>query len=128
MKTIIFLAALTSLSIVTAQDTAHVFIVEDQLNVPLNEWYVFEKEVDENIYYMDFDNAVDAEIQIDKSLSEMDAIFESGTLVDLGDGLFYIEWDGVGYDEEGNEYPAYFVYMYSSNNPYFHRISVQYLV
>ena len=126
MRAIIFsVAILTSLT-ASAQDTATIYIVENQFSVPLEEWYVLEGEENDNMFYMDFEDREHAEIQIDSTLNDIDADFDSGTLVEMGDGLFYIEWDGYMYGEDGNRYSAYFVYMYSENNDKFHRISVQY--
>jgi hypothetical protein len=124
MKTVIFLAAVLTTTSLSAQST--VYIVESSVEPPLNEWYMLEREKDDAVFYMDFDNRESAEFQIDMSLSEMDADFDSGNLVDLGDGLLYLEWNGVWHDSEGNDVAAYFVYMFSNNNPNFHRISVQY--
>lgn len=124
MKAVIFLAAALISTSLSAQET--VYIVESSIEPPLNEWYALESEKDESIFYMDFDNRESAEVQIDMSLVDMDADFDSGNLVDLGDGLFYLEWNGVWYDSEGNDIAAYFVYMFSDINPNFHRISVQY--
>lgn len=124
MKAVIFLAAALIATSLSAQST--VYIVQSSIEPPLNEWYLLEIEKDDNVFYMDFDNKESAEFQIDMSLGEMDADFDSGNLVDLGDGLFYLEWDGMWYDSEGNDVAAYFVYMFSNNNPNFHRISVQY--
>lgn len=124
MKAVIFLAAALIATSLSAQST--VYIVQSSIGPPLNEWYVLEGERDDNVFYMDFDNRDSAEVQIDMSLFEMDADFDSGNLVDLGDGLFYLEWNGVWYDSDGNDIAAYFVYMFSDINPNFHRISVQY--
>lgn len=124
MKAVIFLAASLIATSLSAQST--VYIVQSSIEPPLNEWYLLESEKDDNVFYMDFDNKESAEVQIDMSLGEMDADFDSGNLVDLGDGLFYLEWDGIWHDSEGNDVAAYFVYMFSNNNPNFHRISVQY--
>lgn len=124
MKAVFFLAAALIATSLSAQST--VYIVQSSIEPPLNEWYLLESEKDDNVFYMDFDNKESAEVQIDMSLGEMDADFDSGNLVDLGDGLFYLEWDGVWHDSEGNDVAAYFVYMFSNNNPNFHRISVQY--
>ena len=127
MRAIIFLAAAFIATSLSAQETVTIYVVESQIQPPINEWYVMSGEEEDNIFYMDFESKVDAEIQIDLSLSEMEVDFESGSLQDMGDGLFYIEWNGVWHDSEGNDVNAYFVYMFSENNADFHRIAVQYL-
>ena len=126
MRAIIFLVAAFIATSLSAQETVTVYVVESQIQPPINEWYIMEGEKDDNIFYMDFESKADAEIQIDLSLSEMDADFDSGSLRDMGDGLFYIEWNGIWHDSEGNDINAYFVYMFSQNNADFHRIAVQY--
>jgi len=126
MKAIILTAAILMTTCLSAQETLTIYVVESQIQPPMNEWYILDGEQEDNIFYMDFETKADAETQIDLSLEEMDADFDSGTLVDMGDGIFYIEWNGVWHDADGNDVNAYFVYMFSENNADFHRIAVQY--
>ena len=125
MKTILFLAAAFITTSLSAQEEVTVYVVDNQLNPPTEEWYVIENDPYEGTIYMDFEDGEHALTQIDSTLAQFGTSFEFGNTVSMGDGLFYMEWDGMWVDENGNEVVVYFTYMFSENNPNFHRIAYQ---
>ena len=125
MKAIILTAAILMTTCLLAQENVTVYVVENQIQPPVEEWYVIEDDKYGGTIYMDFEDSEHAIIQIDATLAQFDTSFDSGTTTDLGDGFFYMEWDGMWVNENGDEVPVYFTYMFSENNPNFHRISYQ---
>jgi opacity protein-like surface antigen len=126
MKTILLISAMIIATLVSAQETVKIYEVPDGIQPPIGEWYVVEGEDYDGVFYMDFESEEDMMIQLELSLSELGTAYEFRNLVDMGDGVFYYEWEGVNYDENGEEVAAHMAYMFIEEDDTFHRLSLQY--
>lgn len=127
MKTILFLTAIIVSTLICAQETVKIYEVPDGIQPPIGEWYVVEGEDYEGMFYMDLETEEDMMIQLERTLAELGTSYEFKNLVDMGDGVFYYEWEGVNYDENGDEVAAHIAYMFIEDDNTFHRLSVQYI-
>jgi hypothetical protein len=127
MKTILFLLFLLHASILFSQEIVKIYEVKYGHEAPVGEWYVIkDKKEYKNVFYMDFKDKEELEIQLDSLLEDLDINYEDHELIDVGDGYPYFYWVGVGYDEEGNKVDAFLRYQYSIDDPTYHLIALQY--
>lgn len=127
MRTILFLAVIFITTCLSAQTLTTVKTSILGFQPPIGEWYLLDEKGYDSVYYMDHVDENLAEEQINFTLNEFGTSMEFGNLVEHVDGFFYYEWDAMGKDMRGNDAPAYITYMMRHDDPYFFRISIQYM-